>query len=203
MAKKKQRTSSSGPPRSKLVSRRGRDLLCERQDLGFKSSEELVTVGRLGRPWGVRGAINLRLHEPDDDLSWARDVVWLAGEAFPSCAVEVAQFLDKGSKILLQFTGINSPQDVSSLTHLDVLVPRDWLPDPGEDEHFVQDLLGMEVIDEIRGSLGTIQRVFTTGANDVWVVRGPAGEELIPAIKQVVLEVDETSRTVRVQFELI
>lgn len=203
MAKKKQRTSSSGGSSPKLVSRRGRELLCEREDLGFKSSDELVPVGRLGRPWGVRGAINLRLHEPSDDLSWARDVVWLAGEGFPSCAVEVAGVLDKGSKILLQFTGINSPQDVSALTHLDVLVPRDWLPAPKEDEHFVQDLLGMEVIDEIRGPLGTIERVFTTGANDVWVVRGPGGEELIPAIKHVVLDVDESARTVRVQFELI
>jgi 16S rRNA processing protein RimM len=178
-------------------------LLCEREDLGFKSTEELVTVGRLGRPWGVRGAINLRLHEPDDALSWARDVVWLEGEAFPSCAVDVAQFYDKGSKVLIQFTGVNSPEDVSALTHLDVRVPRDWLPEPGEDEHFVQDLLGMEVIDEVRGTLGTIERVFTTGANDVWVVRGPGGEELIPAIKEVVVAVDEAARTVRVRFEFI
>lgn len=178
-------------------------MLCEREDLGFKSTEELVTVGRLGRPWGIRGAINLRLHEPDDDLSWAKDVVWLEGEAFPSCAVDVAQFHDKGSKVLIQFTGVNSPEDVSALTHLDVRVPRDWLPDPGKDEHFVQDLLGMEVIDEVRGSLGTIKRVFTTGANDVWVVSGPGGEELIPAIKQVVVGVDEAARTVRVRFEFI
>jgi len=178
-------------------------LLCEREDLGFKASSELVTVGRLGRPWGVRGAITLRLHEPDDDLSWANEVVWLEGEAFPACAVEVTKFLEKGSKVLMQFTGVNSPQDVSALTHLDVRVPRDWLPEPAEDEHFVQDLLGMEVIDELRGSLGTIKRVFTTGANDVWVVGGPHGEELIPAIKQVVLEVDETARTIRVLFELL
>jgi 16S rRNA processing protein RimM len=178
-------------------------LLREREDLGFKAASDLVTVGRLGRPWGVRGAITLRLHEPDDDLSWAADVVWLEGEAFPSCAVEVAKFTEKGSKVLMQFAGVNSPQDVSALTHLDVRVPREWLPEPAQDEHFVQDLLGMAVIDELRGPLGTIERVFTTGANDVWVVRGKAGEELIPAIKQVVLEVDAATRTIRVQFELI
>ena len=82
-------------------------------------------------------------------------------------------------------------------------VPRDWLPETAPDEHFVQDLLGMAVIDEVRGPLGTIERVFTTGANDVWVVRGAGGEELIPAIKQVVLDVDEAARTIRVRFELI
>jgi len=217
MAKKKRRTdggpqgasssvsrpSSRSRSKSKPVARRGRDLLREREDVGFKNDSDLVTVGRLGRPWGVRGAINLRLHDPDDDLSWAGEVVWLQGEAFPTCAVEVDRFLEKGSKIVMFFAGVSSPQDVSALTHLDVRVPREWLPEPAEDEHFVEDLIGMEVVDEIRGLLGTITRVFSTGANDVWVVKGNHGEELIPAIKQVVLEVDKKARSIRVHFEMI
>jgi 16S rRNA processing protein RimM len=217
MTKKKQRTNgrsaaapSSAPRpssrnRSKAqpVPRRGRELLREREDFGFKSQSDLVTVGRLGRPWGVHGAINVRLHDPDDELSWAGEVVWLQGEGFPARAVEIEKFVEKGSKVLLQFAGVRSPQDVSALTHLDVRVPRDWLPEPEPDEHYVQDLIGMEVVDVLRGPLGRIERVFTTGANDVWVVKGKSREELIPAIKQVVLEVDHEARSIRVQYELI
>lgn len=197
------RSSRRGKSPSRPVARRGRDLLREREDVGFRAESELIEVGRLGRPWGVRGAINLRLHAAEDDLSWADDVLWLRGEGFPLCAVEVEQWLEKGSRLLLRFAGIHSPQDVSALTHLCVLVPRDWLPEPEEDEHYVHELIGMEVVDELRGALGTIQKVFATGANDVWVVRGEAGEELIPAIKTVVLEVDTEARRVRVRYELV
>ena len=193
------RRSPKAPP----VPRRGRALLLEREDVGFVADADLVVVGRLGRPWGVRGAINIRLHDPNDDCEWAEEVLWLRGEGFPSAAVEVERYIEKGSKLLLKFADIHSPQDVSALTHLDVLVPRARLPEPKEDEHYVQDLLGMEVVDEARGRLGTIHSVFSTGANDVWVVRDGGAEELIPAIKQVVLEVDHESRRISVSFELI
>ncbi len=56
----------------------------------------------------------------------------------------------------------------------------------------VDDLIDREVIDDRHGSLGTIQAVMETPANDVWVVEGIAhGEVLIPVIEDVVREIPE------------
>jgi 16S rRNA processing protein RimM len=62
------------------------------------------------------------------------------------------------------------------------------------------DVVGMSVIDGERGLIGEITEVIVTGANDVWVIEGPFGEVLIPVIDQVIDEVDEDSRTVRVSL---
>ena len=35
-----------------------------------------------------------------------------------------------------------------------------------------------------------MREVLATGGNDVYVVRGPAGERLVPALSDVVLDVD-------------
>ena len=57
---------------------------------------------------------------------------------------------------------------------------------------FVQELFDCTVIDDNNGKvLGTIVDVSETGANDVWHIKTPKGDEvLIPAIKQVIVNVD-------------
>lgn len=178
---------------------RGPDLLVERHDVVFDRTE-LVPVAKLGRPWGLHGAITVRLHNPNSEVSWAEDVVWLTGEAFPLQAVEVERWEDKGGKLLIRFGGVRSPEDARTLTHLELLVPGVWLPEPDEDEHYVTDLIGLRVVDEERGELGTIKDVFPTGGADVWVIQGPPGETLIPAVKEFVKTVDHEAGLVTVSW---
>ena len=161
-----------------------------------------MAVARLGRPWGVHGAITVRLHNPDSDLAWADEIVWLGADDFPITPVQVDRWEDKSGKLLVRLSGIRSPQAAGALTHLEVHVPGEWLPEPEEDEHYVHQLIGLKVVDEQRGELGTIADVFTTGANDVWVVKRPGAEELIPAVRDFVLEVDHEAGIARVSWSL-
>ena len=60
-------------------------------------------------------------------------------------------------------------------------------------------LVGREVADTRLGALGSIAEVLRGPANDVWVVRGPMGECLLPVVDAVVSEVpDEGPVAVRV-----
>ncbi len=58
------------------------------------------------------------------------------------------------------------------------------------DAHLVYEIVGLEVVTEDGKSLGRVSEVLSTGANDVYVVDGPSGETLIPAIASVVEEID-------------
>jgi 16S rRNA processing protein RimM len=61
----------------------------------------------------------------------------------------------------------------------------------------VHDIVGLTVEAEDGRRLGQIQEVLRTGANDVYVVAGPLGELLIPAIADVVQSIDlEAGRVV-------
>lgn len=56
---------------------------------------------------------------------------------------------------------------------------------------FIQELFDCTVIDSNNGKeLGTVVDVSETGANDVWHIKTPKGEVLIPAVKDVVVSVD-------------
>jgi len=179
---------------------RGRDLLIELHDQGFGPSD-LVPVARLGKTWGVRGDIAVHLNNPQSECEWTADMAFLFGEAFPHQAVSIERWHDKGGKTLVKFAGINSPEDAAALTLLDVLVPREWLNTPTDGDHLFADLMGVMVTDVERGELGTIEDVFNAGASDVWVVRGPAGEEMIPAVKDFVMDLDLEARTATVRYD--
>lgn len=174
-------------------------VLCPKFD--YYADDELIAVGKIGKTWGVRGHVTVRLHNADSELEWVADVIHLKGEGFPRAAVSVDDWQDKGGKLVARFEGIDNPQDARALTHLEVLAPFEDLPEAEEDEVYVHELVGMRVIDELRGDLGVIENVFFAGANDVWVVKG-AEETLLPAIAQVVKSIDREAREVHVLFEM-
>jgi 16S rRNA processing protein RimM len=62
-------------------------------------------------------------------------------------------------------------------------------------------LVGCEVVSETDEVLGTLTEILKTGANDVFVVRKPAGGELLlPAVSSVILQLEPARRLIRVRI---
>jgi 16S rRNA processing protein RimM len=58
------------------------------------------------------------------------------------------------------------------------------------DEYYEHQIIGMTVVELDGTLLGKVTEIIDTGANDVYVVTGPDGELLLPAIESAVLEID-------------
>lgn len=70
-------------------------------------------------------------------------------------------------------------------------IPREEAQELEEDEYYIADLIGMDVVLEDGSKFGTLKDVMETGANDVYVVEDTKGEEiLLPAIRECILDVD-------------
>ena len=78
-------------------------------------------------------------------------------------------------------------------------MPRGAFPAAQENEYYWADLIGLKVVNEQDEDLGTVSRVFGTGANDVLVVKNER-ERLIPFIGEVVKKVDLAGRVIRVDW---
>ena len=60
-----------------------------------------------------------------------------------------------------------------------------------EDEYFIADLIGLQIVDDSGITIGTLKNVIETGANDVYeVTTTDGGTVLLPAIKDCILDVD-------------
>ena len=93
--------------------------------------------------------------------------------------------------MILKFKGIDNINDIEMYKQKELWIPREEGQDLEEDEYYIADLIGMEVVLEDGSSFGTLTDVMETGANDVYVVENGEGEEiLLPAIRECILDVD-------------
>jgi 16S rRNA processing protein RimM len=74
------------------------------------------------------------------------------------------------------------------------------LPPTESNEFYWYQLIGLEVVDTEGQKLGTLEEIIETGSNDVYVVRRGREEILVPAIEEVVREVDLQRRLMTVDL---
>lgn len=101
--------------------------------------------------------------------------------------------------VILKLKGIDTLEEAAKYRQAGLYVTRDNAVKLNRDEYFIADLIGLEVCDVSGDSLGRLEDVMTTGANDVYVIRmGDGRELLLPAIKQCILDVDMEQRRMKV-----
>ena len=157
--------------------------------------DDWLRLGVLTAPWGTRGEVKVRLDvEPAYLERIAR--VYLGPE---HRAIEVLGVFRRGRAYTLQLRGIETMTAAETLRDVDVVIPRAEAPPLAEGEFFVADVVGLRAVTTTGRALGTVAEVLSTGANDVYVVRGDAGEVLIPAIRDVVTSIDPAAGVLQVE----
>lgn len=113
--------------------------------------------------------------------------VYLGPEAAPF-ALEGFR-LHKGAA-LLKLEGCHDRTSVEKLRGQLVQIPAEEAVPLEQDEYYVHQIVGLAVWTAEGEYLGRVGEVISTGANDVYVVRGEGREILIPALEDVVLEIN-------------
>ena len=100
----------------------------------------------------------------------------------------------------MRFDGVRDRTHADSLRGRTFVVPVSWLPDLADDQYWPHELDGADVVTESGRSLGAIVDVIANPANDLWVARDQDGAEtMIPAIRQVIVDVDVGAKRVIVR----
>jgi 16S rRNA processing protein RimM len=145
-------------------------------------------VGKIVAPWGVKGEVKVAL-ETDFPERFGRLRRVYLGEKAVSFALEGSR-LHKGHA-LLKLRGCDNRDVAEKLRGQLVQIPIEEAMPLDEDEYYVYQIVGLDVWTIEGEHLGRVSEILFTGANDVYVVQGgERGEILIPAVEDVVLEVD-------------
>jgi 16S rRNA processing protein RimM len=143
-----------------------------------------VAVARVLGAWGVRGEVSVEPMAAPGVLVARLEVVVRDN---PTTVERVGR---AGGKVRLKLAGIDQREQAAELRGEWVLAREDTLPPLPEGEYYRFQLLGLLVITTDGREVGVIEDVFSTPENDVYVVRGGAREALIPAVDDVVLDID-------------
>jgi 16S rRNA processing protein RimM len=148
---------------------------------------------------GLRGALRFRPDNPDSESIGELKRIFLEqhGEQSEHRVVDTSPAYRGIHRIALE--RIATVTDAEALKGAVVFAREDELPPPEEDEFYYHQAVGCEVVLTDGTSIGTIEEVFATGANDVFVVRGNGREVLVPVIEDVVKEIDPEARRVTIE----
>lgn len=137
------------------------------------------------RPHGIRGEIRVQSFSASGVNLRPGKFVYLDGERR---RVDRARH-DRDAWIL-RLRGLTTRNDVEGYRGALLEVPDDEVERESEDSYFLHELIGLRVVTKEGEELGRVVEVMQPGANDVYVVQGPYGEILVPAIGEVIERID-------------
>lgn len=102
--------------------------------------------------------------------------------------------------VIIKFEEIKTMNDAEEIKDYTIRISRDEAIELEEDEYFITDLIGIDVITEDDSKVGVVKDVLVTGANDVYVVKTDGKDLLLPAIKQCILNIDMDKKIMKVHI---
>lgn len=164
-----------------------------------KMNSDYLRVGIITNTHGIKGELNvLPTGEGLDRFNSLKDVYV---EDKEMTHLEVCNVKFFKNQAILKFKGIDNINDVEKYKGKNLLVSRQDAIKLEEGEHFVCDIIGFQVVTDEGKILGELSEVLFTAANDVYVVKTEDEKEiLLPAIKDVILDISEETGKILVHL---
>lgn len=159
--------------------------------------KQYLEIGQIVTTHGIAGEVRVKPWCDSPELLCAFDRLFFDGGRQ---AVWIERARVHKNVVVLKLQGTDTMDDAQKLRNKILFAAREDF-ELDEDTYFIQDLLGLEVLDADSGKrYGVISDVTQTGANDVYHIKGENGKEvLIPAIADVVLETDVDGGVMRIR----
>jgi 16S rRNA processing protein RimM len=161
---------------------------------------ETVTVGRIERPFGVRGEVKVRsLSDVPGRLEGLTRVSLLAvnGQTLETGVTHVRR---AGTSFILGLSALTTPEEAGLWRGGFIRTVRGSVPELPAGQYYECDLVGLAVQTEAGEALGTVEAIWELPGNSLVVVRDGTKEVLIPAAKEFVVAVDLIARIMTVRL---
>jgi 16S rRNA processing protein RimM len=154
----------------------------------MSQDDRLVLVAKVAGAFGVRGEIRLSTFT-DAPLAVVNYRDLLRKDGAPGLTM-IAGRSTKGG-IIARAKEVETKEQADRLRGLELFVPRSQLPPPDEEEYYLTDLIGLDVISPEGEMLGKVKAVQDFGAGDLIEVQPATGKSwYLPFTKELVPEVD-------------
>ena len=149
---------------------------------------EYLLIGQVLRPQGIKGLVKVRPDTDDPERFKNLTCAYIkAGEQYTAMDVEDVQV--RGEEIYLRLDHAPDRNAAEKQRNWMLYIDREHARMLAENETFICDLVGCQVRDRQGRELGRVVDVMQPGGNDVYVIKTPQGEMLLPALQFVIPEV--------------
>lgn len=161
---------------------------------------ELLEVGRIVKSHDFSGRMKVVSYCESENLFKSAGEVFLRHGNEEPARFKLRDIRGGKKNLIVSLEGIDDADAARALVGAEILIPPDRFAKLPDDEFYWWELVGLEVLNEEGQFLGRIETVFPTGGNDVYVCTGGEREILLPAIREVIRNVDKEKRKMIVRL---
>ena len=157
--------------------------------------KRFLECGKIVNTHGIRGEVKIQPWCDGPDFLKKFKTLYLDGEARRVLSARVHK-----DCLIVLFEGVADVNEAMGLKNKVVFLDREDARLP-KGSYFIQDILGLPVVDEKQGEVGILEDVLDLPSGSVYVVKGPKGEEhLIPAVPAFIKKIDPEAGRITVQM---
>jgi 16S rRNA processing protein RimM len=154
------------------------------------SSKDLLLVGKVIRPQGLKGLLRIRSFAGSAESFLNVGTVFLKSDKEELLEYKVSSVKAHKGVFLMKLDGLSSLEDAERYRGAEILIKKGLLRRESGEEYFWFELIGLKVYLSSGRYIGTLRDIIATGSNDIYVVKEGETEYLIPAIYEVVEEIN-------------
>lgn len=160
----------------------------------------LFAIGKISKPHGVRGEVNIIPFDEDLEIFKNLKSVYLSNSDTREddlTEVNIVSTKFKNNRVVMMLEGFSTCNDAELLRNKFIRIKRDEIP-LKEGDYFIADIKECNVYDENNVFLGKVSEVIKTKNNDVyWIKKTNLNDELlIPVMKSIVLSINIDERKI-------
>jgi 16S rRNA processing protein RimM len=151
----------------------------------------LIPVGKIARTHGLRGAVKIFPYgETLDELKPGGKLFLHPASDSKQSELTLVHSRSQGKFRVVQFAELPDVDAAQRVVEQEVFLPEECLPATSEGEYYHYQLIGLRVETAGGKPMGILRGIIETRGNDVYVLDHAGREILVPAITEVILEVD-------------
>ncbi|MCX7950883.1 MAG: ribosome maturation factor RimM [Clostridiales bacterium] len=161
--------------------------------------KQYLKIGQIINTHGIKGEV--KVYPLTDDIKRFNKLKFVfikEKDEYKKIDVEGVKYFK--NLVILKLQGIDTMNDAEKVKKIYLYIDRENAVKLEKDAYFIADLIGLDVYTLEGECLGKITDVFSTGSNDVYEIKNDNETILIPAIKDVVKEVDIENSVMKIQL---
>lgn len=152
--------------------------------------QEYLEVGQIVNTNGLKGLLKINPFT-DDITRFERLKTIFIEHKKELLEFEIESVRYQKKQVLLKLKGIDTIEEAEKYREDYLKINRNKEEKLPEDTYYIVDLIGLDIYTEGGELLGKLDDVFSTGSNDVYVVKNGEGKQiLLPAISDVIKNID-------------
>lgn len=162
--------------------------------------EEYFEIGQIVNTSGLKGVIKVKPFTDDITKFNNFKTIYISiKKELKEFKIEQVRF--SKNMVFLKLEGIDTIEEAENYRNLYLKIKRDKDEELEEGSYYIVDIIGCKVYTDEQKELGKVDDVFSTGSNDVYVVKDEEGRQiLLPAIKEVIKNIDIENKTITVHL---